>query len=140
LKRLIKPFIHHRAIKRQSGFTLLEVLIALGVLSIALGAITQTIGNTTSNVAYLRDKTFAHWVAMNQVAELQAKQEFPSIGTSKGSEVMASHEWFWQRTVNKTPGEEAISSFSRQVVIEVRRDKNDKKPIVSVLAIIGKPL
>lgn len=126
--------------KFQRGFTLLEVLIALGVLAIALGAITQTIGNATSNVSYLRDKTFAHWVAMNQVAELQAKQEFPSLGIEKGSEVMANHEWFWQRNVNKTPGREEISSRSRQIVIEVRRDKDDKKPMVSVMTFIGKSI
>lgn len=126
--------------KAQRGFTLLEVLIALGVLSIALGAITQTIGNATSNVSYLKDKTFAHWVAMNQVAEMQAKQVFPSVGTEKGSEVMANHEWFWLRTVNKTPGNEEVSNRSRQIIIEVRRDKNDKKPLVSVMTFIGRPI
>jgi len=126
--------------QRQHGFTLLEVLIALGVLAIALGAITQTIGNATSNVAYLRDKTFAHWVAMNQVAELQARQEFPSIGIEKGSEVMANHEWYWQRDVNKTPGREEVSNNSRQIVIEVRREKSDEKPLVSVMTFIGRPI
>lgn len=126
--------------KSQSGFTLLEVLIALGVLSIALGAITQTIGNATSNVAHLRDKTFAHWVAMNQVAELQATQIFPPIGIETGSEVMANHEWFWLRTTNKTPGREEVSSRSRQIIIEVRREKSDKKPLVSLMTFIGKPI
>ncbi|HFE38792.1 MAG TPA: type II secretion system protein GspI [Gammaproteobacteria bacterium] len=123
-----------------SGFTLLEVLIALGVLAIALGAIIQAIGSATANTTYLRDKTFAHWVAMNQVAELQASQAFPPIGTEKGSEVMANHEWFWQREVNETPGREEIANRSRQVVIEVRRNKNDEKPLVSVMTFVAKSI
>jgi len=126
--------------KSVRGFTLLEVLIALGVLAVALGAITQTIGNATSNVSHLRDKTFAHWVAMNQVAELQATQDFPSLGTEKGSEVMANHEWFWERTVNKTPGREEISNRSRQIIIEVKKNRNDKNSIVSVMTFVGKPI
>ena len=126
--------------KPQAGFTLLEVLIALGVLAIALGAMTQAIGNTTSNVTHLKDKTFAHWVAMNQVASLHASQEFPPLGMEKGSEVMANHEWFWQRNVNKTPGREEVSQYSRQVVIEVRRKKNDLKPVVTVMTFVAKPV
>ncbi|MCF6298981.1 MAG: type II secretion system minor pseudopilin GspI [Thiomicrorhabdus sp.] len=123
-----------------NGFTLLEVLIALGVLAIALGAITQTIGNATSNAGYLRDKTFAHWVGMNQVAELQASQNFPSLGIETGSEVMANHEWYWRREVNETPGREEISNRSRQIVIEVRRDRNDKKPLVSIMTFVAKSI
>lgn len=119
---------------------MLEVLIALGVLAIALGAMTQAIGNATSNITHLKDKTFAHWVAMNQVASLHASQLFPPLGTEKGSEVMANHEWFWLRTVNKTPGREEVSQYSRQVILEVRRKKNDSKPIVTVMTFVAKPI
>lgn len=126
--------------KSQAGFTLLEVLIALGVLAIALGAMTQAIGNATSNVTHLKDKTFAHWVAMNQVTSLHASQQFPSLGSEKGSEVMANHEWFWLRSVNKTPGREEISQYSRQVIIEVRRKESDPKPLVTVMTFVAKPI
>jgi len=125
----------------QKGFTLLEVLVALGVLAIALGAIIQSISQTTSNAGYLRDKTFAHWVAMNQVAELQAQKAFPNLGTDQGSQFLANHEWFWKQTVEEVPFPTELGELGmeiRAVTIEVRRERNDKQSLVSVTTALGK--
>ncbi len=121
---------------KSSGFTLLEVLIALGVLGIALGAITQSIGSTINNAGYLRDKTFAHWVGMNRIAELRSNGKWPSVGSSDGSEVMGNHEWYWKEKVS--PLSEQLKNL-RRVEIEVRVERNDKKSIVSMMTVIGKP-
>lgn len=126
--------------RRPTGFTLLEVLVALGVLAIALGAIIQSITQTTTNIGYLRDKTFAHWVAMNRVAELQSKQQWPNIGTDEGNELLANHEWFWKVTVSEPPGPEELSQAARRVEIQVKRERNDKQSLVSIMTFIGKPL
>ena len=123
--------------KPHSGFTLLEVLVALGILAVALGAVIQSVSQATSNISYLRDKTFAHWVAMNRVVELQAGSSWPSIGTNEGSEVMASHEWFWKETVSEP---EELAQAARRVEIEVRRDRKSETPMVSVMTFVGKPL
>ena len=127
---------------RQKGFTLLEVLIALGVLALALGAITQSVSSTTNNIAYLRDKTFAHWVAMNHVAELQTSQKYPDIGTRDGSEEMGGNEWFWHETVVDAPlAAEGISIQNvRRVDVEVRRSRDSKQSLVNVMTFIGKPI
>jgi len=122
--------------KKSRGFTLLEVLIALGVLGIALGSITQSIGNTINNVSYLRDKTFAHWVGMNHIAEVRSNGKWPSLGNSDGSEVMGNHEWYWKEKV--TPLNEEFKDL-RRVEVEVRRERNDKKALVSMMVVIGKP-
>ena len=121
---------------RSRGFTLLEVLIALGVLGIALGAITQSVGSTINNVSYLRDKTFAHWVGMNRVAELRSNGKWPSTGTSDGSEVMGNHEWFWKEKVS--PLNEQFKEL-RRIEIEVRSKRDDKKSLASLSFVIGKP-
>jgi len=124
------------------GFTLLEVMVAMAVLSIALGAIIQNIGATTSNIAHLKAKTFAHWVAMNRAAELQAMQLYPSVGTQDGSEEMGGHEWFWRETVAEAPlAANGVSIDNvRRVDIEVRADRNDKNPLTSLMTFIGKPV
>jgi len=127
---------NHSRHKSHRGFTLLEVLIALGVLGIALGAITQSVGSTINNVSYLRDKNFAHWVGMNRIAELRSNGKWPSIGSSDGSEMMGNHEWFWKEKVS--PLSEEFKSL-RRVEIEVRSDRKDKKALISLSLVIGKP-
>lgn len=110
----------------------MEVLVALAVLSLVLGAIIKSVSATTQNETYLRDKTFAHWVAMNQIAEVQARRLYPSLGTDSGKEELGNHEWHWKMTVSDagTPG-------LRQLLIEVRRDKNDKQVLASLIALVN---
>ena len=85
------------------GFTLLEVMVALAVLAIALAAIIKGVGTQVSNQSYLRDRTLAHWVAMNKVAELQIARKWPEAGSETGSATMGPHEWYWKTTVQDTP-------------------------------------
>lgn len=88
--------------KKQQGFTLIEVMIALLVLGLALSALIRTVGSASGNTAWLQDKTFAHWVAMNQLTELRIESAWPREGTTKGTEEMADREWDWEATTVKT--------------------------------------
>ena len=54
---------------KQRGFTLLEVMVALAILALTLGAMIQAGGASARNVAMLRDRTLASWVALNKVNE-----------------------------------------------------------------------
>ena len=67
-----------------AGFTLLEVLVALAVLTLSLSAAIQAVGDYTGNQAYLRDRTFAEWVAHNQLASVQLSGNWTSVGQQKG--------------------------------------------------------
>ena len=59
-------------------------------------------GNQALNTEHLRDKTLAHWVAMNQIAQLQLSRQWPAAGKKSGSEAMGWHEWHWQSIVSET--------------------------------------
>jgi general secretion pathway protein I len=128
---------------RQPGFTLLEVLIALVVLSLSLGAVIQATGDYTVNQAYLRDRTFAEWVARNQLATMLLEGEWPSIGQKKGDAELPlagadrlAREWRWVVQVTQTPEEDL-----RRLDIDVypANADDDADPLARLSGFIGKP-
>ena len=61
----------------QRGFTLLEVLVALLVLALSLGAVIQTAGNYTVNQAYLRNSS-----TNNGISSARCRRLGTSMGTT----------------------------------------------------------
>jgi len=93
--------------KQTFGFTLVEVLVALAILSISLSAVLYVINQNTSNLIYLKDKTFAHWVAMNKVSEFRVNPSV--IQTSNrlsGHYSLAQREWKWTAQITPTEDKE----------------------------------
>lgn len=88
--------------KSATGFTLLEVLVALAVLSITMAALIKGGGENAANAGYLRDRTLAHWVGMNTVAEYQLAENWPDTGRFQGEEEMAGRRWYWRAEVSET--------------------------------------
>ncbi len=118
------------------GFTLLEVMVALAVLAIALAALIKGVAANSANAAYLRDKTLAHWVGMNVVAEQRLMGEWSDKGTKRGEEEMGNHIWYWSSAVSETFDEDV-----RRLDVEVRgRDERDESPLVTLVAFLPRPL
>lgn len=129
-------FIHRKSYGGCKGFTLLEVLVALAVIAFSLAAAASAVSGNTRNASGLQQRTYAHWVAMNKMAELHVDKKWPSIRTTKGSALMARHEWFWAIKVSKTPDNK---DFMRRVDITVRADEDDESPLVTLTGFVGKP-
>jgi general secretion pathway protein I len=126
-----------------SGFTLLEVLVALAVLALSLGAVIQAVGDYTRNQAYLRDRTFAEWVARNQLASVQLSGQWPSVGQQKGeAELPAAgtdttgREWRWEMQVIQT-----AEADLRRLDIEVfpREAGDDAVPLARLSGFMARP-
>ena len=64
----------------QGGFTLLEVLVALTVASIALVAAMRAGGSLAQATAELRLRTYAQWSAENRLSLIRLSGEFPALG------------------------------------------------------------
>ena len=75
------------------GFTLLEVLIALVVLGIALGALIKAGSEHARNTAYLQERTLAGWVASNLLADYEAGLRRVDVGTERIQSRLADREW-----------------------------------------------
>jgi len=114
--------------KRSTGFTLIEVMVALTIIAISLGALLSTSGTQASSVTYLKQKTLAHWVAVNELTQIRIAKEFPNLGDKKGSVTMANHEWYWVRTTKKTEDENA-----RQITFTLYADKDYQQNLTSLI-------
>ena len=64
------------------GFTLLEVMVALAVVALALGAGLRAAGVLIDNAQRLGDVMAAQWCADNQLTELRLRRSFPGVGDS----------------------------------------------------------
>lgn len=94
--------------RKESGFTLVEVLVALAVLAIALPALMISISEQVRGFSHIRDKSIAHWVAMNKMTELRLQnkhQGYLPKDRKRGSTEMLGREWFWQLDTQKTANE-----------------------------------
>jgi len=69
-----------RSERRADGFTLVEVLVALAITAMALGAGLKAAGALTDNAQRLGDVTSAHWCADNALVGLRLAQQFPGTG------------------------------------------------------------
>ena len=67
------------------GFTLIEILVAVTVLAVAMGAIISGMARFAANAGYLREKTVALWVAHNRLTEIELEPSWPSVGKSDGA-------------------------------------------------------
>lgn len=67
---------------RCGGFTLIEVLVALAIASVALLAAIRATGTLTRSAEELRWRTLAQWSAENRLASLRLSGDLPAIGRS----------------------------------------------------------
>ena len=88
---------------RPSGFTLIEVLVALAIISIALLAALRVAGQGTNSVGELRSRLFAGWVAENMLALHRARGDWLAPGTQRGATRQGGVEFWWREEVMVTP-------------------------------------
>ena len=122
-------------IDNQTGFTLLEVMVALLIVAVSLGGAVKVIGNAANNASRMNNKTFANWVALNQIAKLRISKEWPKFGEQKGESDMAERNWVWTQKSIKTDDDNI-----RRIEMSVWSEDDIKSsPFVTVVGFLPKP-
>lgn len=106
------------------GFTLIEVLVALAIVTVGMAAVLGTLNSSADTIVYLRDKTFANWIALNQIAQVRLAGQQPATGDTDGNVDFAGRNWTWRQTVGTTqiPGMERIDVSVRPSDVKVEKE------------------
>ena len=83
--------------RRARGFTLLEVLVALGILALSAAAVLRQTQLGVKQQYELEMKSTALWIADDVVAPLMAQPQWPPIGRIKKSKRTASRNGLSRR-------------------------------------------
>jgi general secretion pathway protein I len=111
----------------QTGFTLVEVMVALAIVAIALPALVFAYLQYVDSTGYLRDKLLATQVVENKWAEVQllnAEKNFNLDGEQRGQYELAERTWYWRLKKEKTE----VDGFFRYE-LSVSQAEEDEFPL-----------
>ena len=113
---------------RQSGFTLLETLVALSVLAISLGVIYQIFGTSLRNMQYARDYSYAQMLAESKLSELS--KGIPVKAGTWGGEFNQKYSWVMdvaQLPAVSEDGGDIVEKFRVDFVVRWGAGQNQRK-------------
>ena len=120
--------------RRLGGFTLIEVMVALVIVSLALAGVAASMGQMIDTANTMRDRTFASWIAQNKIAEMRLAGVIPKVGESNGEVDFANATWAWTTEVSETGVENLL-----RVEVSVSYAGVDE-PVRQVTGFIGEPV
>lgn len=93
----------HKKVKKYRAFTLIEVMIALTILSISMMAGIVTTNSVLERTVYIERKMLAHWVGMNILHKLELKmfKEGLQVSSNNGTDKMRGIEFKWEYNIEK---------------------------------------
>ncbi len=113
------------------GFTLIEVLVALAIVAVTLGAGARAAGSLTDNTARLAEVTAAQWCADNRLTALKLGRFFPDTGDSDFSCDELGRTYLGKLIVRPTPN----PNFRR---VDAQVLDADGRPILLLSTILGR--
>ena len=84
------------------GFTLVEVLVALVIVSLGMMAVKTQLDRYVLTAQFMEDKTLASWIGTNTVVELSTQPVWPELGTSDEEVEFAGRLWQVEIEVSQT--------------------------------------
>lgn len=114
------------------GFTLIEVMVALAIVAFGLIAVFGQLNQSATAAMRLRDRSFAHWVAMNRIVELRLAGGFPAVGTRSDDVEMANQRWHYEVKISATEDDRL-----RRVDVTVSPADRQGRPLATVVGFLA---
>ena len=118
-------------LRQRRGFTLIEVLVALAIVAVTLGAGLQAAGALTQNALRLGQISEAQWCADNQLTGLRLARQFPGIGDIEFQCEQFGRLYLGKLVVRQTPN----PNFRR---IDAQLASAEGVPLLSLSTVIGR--
>lgn len=120
--------------KRQRGFTLIEVMVALVIVALGMTAVHSQISRYAIGAATIEQKTLASWIASNKLTELSIEPTWPAIGDSEEEIEFAGRYWLVRTEVSETEVENL-----RRVDVYVSLSDQPERTVHQMMALIEPP-
>jgi general secretion pathway protein I len=118
--------------RHSTGFTLLEVLVALVIVGTALGASLRAVGSLTDNSSDLRATMMATWSAENELSQIRLAHVWPVLGVRRFDCSQGELNLLCEETVFSTP-----NPFFRRVEVAVFDIQNTGRRIIKLTQVVS---
>ena len=98
-----------RIFSQDDGFSLLELLVAIAILSLAVLPMVASQSTAVRSSSILSEKGYAKIVAENVMTELTLSEQPPLAGTIEGEEEIAGIPYHWRATVREISSQSVTS-------------------------------
>ncbi|MBJ6123193.1 type II secretion system minor pseudopilin GspI [Sphingomonas mollis] len=88
--------------RNERGFTLIEIMVALAVFSLAVLALVRLESATVRGAGLIDEAMVAQIVARNVALDALTEAQPPALGRTSGAEVNGGRAWGWTRQVSPT--------------------------------------
>ncbi len=126
--------INHK--HNSQGFTLLEVMVALMIVSVVLLSLLRITALQANHLRYLEQKNIAQWIALDTIAKIRVGliPLSTSQGNMQGTTNQLNQNWYWQVKLTSTADPRA---FKAQVDIKTINHGNSLVSFITYVSTSG---
>jgi len=117
--------------RTSTGFTLIEVMVALAIVAITLGAGIRAAGALTQNTQRMADIAAAQWCADNRITGLRLARLYPDTGDTAWACDQLGKSYAGRQVVRPTPN----PNFRR---VDEQVSDEYGNPIVTLSTVLGR--
>lgn len=122
--------------KHLLGLTLIEVLVALAIISIAMTAVIKAASQNIRGTNYLQDKTIATWVGQEVLNQIRVDVlVVPNGNKLKEKAYALNKEWYWEAS-EETTTNKRIKKIEVNVFKSTDENTNNASPIVTLIGYV----